>query len=219
MSAGPSESDAFVPISGLQHLVYCERQAALIHVERIWEEDAATVAGKLFHERVDRVGNDRRETGRVARALPLRSERLGLVGQADTVEYHPDATAPGGLRPFPVEYKRGRVKSERADRVQLCAQALCLEEMHGVSVPEGALFYGASHRRVGVVFDVALREATESAARRLATLILERRVPRAVYDARCAPCSLKPRCLPESVSDPGRAVRHLARMLKVEEEA
>jgi CRISPR-associated exonuclease Cas4 len=217
VSAGPSESDALVPISGLQHLVYCERQAALIHVERLWEEDAATVAGKLFHERVDRVGNDRRGEMRVVRALPLRSERLGLVGQADAVEYHPDAAVPGGWRPFPVEYKRGRVKSERADRVQLCAQALCLEEMHGVAVLEGALFYGASHRRVAVVFDAALRGTTEAAARRLAMLIQERRVPRAVFDARCPPCSLKPRCLPESVSQPGRAARHLARMLEPEE--
>ncbi|RKG75193.1 CRISPR-associated protein Cas4 [Corallococcus sp. CA049B] len=216
MSAGPSESDALVPISGLQHLVYCERQAALIHVERVWEEDAATVAGRLFHERVDRVGSDKRGTGRVVRALPLRSERLGLVGQADAVEYHADASVPGGWRPFPVEYKRGRMKSERADRVQLCAQALCLEEMHGVAVPDGALFYGASHRRVGVRFDAALRRETEAAARRLAGLIQERRVPRAVFDARCPPCSLRPRCLPEPVSQPGMAARHLARMLDPE---
>src|SRR6202044_3829296 len=120
---GPSEADDLVALSGLQHLIYCERQAALIHVERLWAEDVATTEGRLMHERADLPGTDNRHGVRVHRAVTLR------------------------------------------------AQAMCLEEMHGVAVPEGALFYGKSHRRVAVVFDVALRERTEEAARRLHALV------------------------------------------------
>ena len=137
-----SETDDSVALSGLQHVVYCERQAGLIHVERIWLEDAATAAGRVLHERADDPGRDRRAGVRIERAVSLTSARLGVTGRADTVEYHEDSKIPGGWKPYPVEYKRGRMKKLEADHVQLCAQAICLEEMHGVEVPEGALFYG-----------------------------------------------------------------------------
>jgi CRISPR-associated exonuclease Cas4 len=211
----PSEADTALPLSALQHLLYCERQAALIHVERVWVEDAATAAGRLLHERADTPGADHRRGLRVVRSLELRCERLGLSGRADTVEYHPEPSLPGRLRPFPVEYKRGRLKHQLADRVQLCAQALCLEEMHGVPVLQGALYYDASHRRALVSFDPALREHTEAAVRRLRELVERREVPPPKPDSRCTRCSLRPACLPEAIAHRERAREHLRRLLEV----
>ena len=161
--------DDLLPISALQHLLFCERQAALIHLEQLWAENTLTVQGRHLHERVDTAPGESRGDVRFARALPLRSLRLGLVGRADLVELHripadaaeagePGASLPGvpGVwRPFPVEYKRGRPKPHHADLVQLCAQALCLEEMLGTPVPAGALFYGETRRRHDVAFDAA----------------------------------------------------------------
>jgi CRISPR-associated exonuclease Cas4 len=210
----PSESDTGLALSALQHLLYCERQAALIHVERVWVEDAATASGRLLHERADVPGADHRRGMRVVRSLELRCERLGLLGRADTVEYHPEPSLPGGVRPFPVEYKRGRLKHELADRVQLCAQALCLEEMHGVPVPQGALYYDASHRRRPVDFDLALRELTEAAVRRLRELVEQREVPAPQPGPKCVRCSLRPTCLPEAVAHRERAREHLRRLME-----
>ena len=210
---------AFVALSGLQHLVFCERQAALIHVERQWQEDAATAAGRVLHERADLPGKDVRPGARVERAVLLACERLGIQGRADVVEYHRDAQAPGGWRPFPVEYKRGKVKHLLADQVQLCAQALCLEEMHGLPVPDGALFYGESHRRVPVDFDAALRARTEEAARRLHELITTGVTPRVPRQPKCARCSLESLCLPDVSGTEGSAARYLARLARPEEES
>ena len=218
LGAQASESDDLVALSGLQHLVYCERQAALIHVERLWVEDFATAEGRLMHERADLPGADNRRGVRVQRAVTLRSDRLGVAGRADVVEYHADASVPSGVRPFPVEYKRGRVKNELADRVQLCAQAMCLEEMHGVAVPEGALFYGKSHRRVAVRFDADLRARTDAAARRLRDLVRTGTVPTAEPGPKCRACSLEPQCLPDATTARGRARAHLERLAAPEEE-
>jgi CRISPR-associated exonuclease Cas4 len=134
--------DDLLPISALQHLLFCERQCALIHVEQVWAENRLTVEGRHLHERVDGGEHETRGGLRTARALPIRSLRLGLAGRADVVEFHASEGAAGPPRVVPVEYKRGRPKSHRADEVQLCAQALCLEEMLGVHVAAGALFYG-----------------------------------------------------------------------------
>jgi CRISPR-associated exonuclease Cas4 len=203
-----------LPLSALQHLVYCERQAALIHVERVWQEDAATALGRLVHERVDVPGREHRRGVRVARGVALCSARLGVSGRADVVEYHWDPGTAGGWRPFPVEFKRGRTKRLLADRVQLCAQAMCLEEMHGLGIPGGALFYDASHRRIDVPFDDELRCATDRAARRLHEMVKARVVPRAVPGPRCRACSLEPLCLPEATAA-GRAARvYLQRLLE-----
>src|SRR4051812_35438852 len=122
------EVDDLLPLSGLQHLIFCERQFALIHVEQLWAENALTISGRQLHERADLPGQSRGAAVRVARALPLRSDRLRLAGKADVVEFHREAADGRELwRPFPVEYKRGRPKPGGADEVQLCAQALCLE--------------------------------------------------------------------------------------------
>lgn len=222
--------DELVPLSALQHLVYCERRCALIHVECLWEENVFTVEGEHLHEVVDETGRRRESRGdlRIARGLPLRSLRLGLSGKADVVEFHrlpenlkdaepEDGFGPGiplqgaaGLwRPFPVEYKRGAAQNTEPYRVQLCAQALCLEEMLGVVVPDGALFHGAPQRRLDVVFDTTLRKRTEAAAHRLHELLASRETPPAVKTVACRNCSLVALCRPDVGSRRRSARRYL----------
>ncbi len=191
------EIDDYLPLSALQHLIFCERQFALIHVEGIWAENELTISGRQLHERADLPGQSLGASIRVSRALPLRCDRLRLSGRADVVEFHREA-GPGGpvWRPFPVEYKRGRPKRGGADEVQLCAQALCLEEMTGLDVPRGALFYGTTRRRKPVEFDAPLRARVEAAALRCHALFDARSTPRATRDRRCDRCSLLDFCLP-----------------------
>lgn len=188
-----------LPLSALQHWLYCPRQCALIHLERLWAENRFTAEGRLLHEASDLPGRSRRG-GRVElRALPLACRRLGLAGVADVVELHEG-------RPFPVEYKRGRPKAHRADEVQLCAQALCLEEMFACPVPEGALFYGQNRRRQPVAFDAALRRLTEESAAAVARLFAEGRTPPPHYEkGKCAACSLAALCHPQGLA--GRDAR------------
>ena len=150
--------DELIPISALQHMLYCPRRCALIHIERQWAENRFTAEGNLLHQRADAGGHESRRGVRIARSVAVRSLQLGVFGIADVVEVRDE----GAL--YPVEYKRGRPKGHRADQVQLCAQALCLEEMLGGPVPEGALFYGRSRRRRVVVFDSDLRALTERVA-------------------------------------------------------
>ncbi|HEX4959326.1 MAG TPA: CRISPR-associated protein Cas4 [Thermoanaerobaculia bacterium] len=213
--------DDLLPLSALQHLLFCERQAALIHLERLWAENPLTVEGKHLHERVDSAAGESRGDVRLARSLPLRCLRLGLVGKADLVELHrasegeAGATVPGipGLwQPFPVEYKRGRPKPHHADEVQLCAQALCLEEMLGTPVPAGALFYGQTRRRHDVRFSANLRRETEEAAARLHHLLSSGITPKPVREPKCDQCSLIDLCLPDAPAHSAR--RFLDRLLR-----
>jgi CRISPR-associated exonuclease Cas4 len=207
------DEDELLPLSALQHLVFCERQAALIHIERVWADNPLTVEGSHLHERADTGESESRGDVRIARSLPLRCLRLGLSGKSDIVEFHriadevPDpitgSEVPGrsGLwRPFPVEYKRGKPKLHQADEVQLCAQALCLEEMLGVAVPAGALFYGQTRRRLDVRFDPDLRSATEEAAERMHRLIASGQTPPPVREPKCDQCSLFDLCLPDALA-------------------
>ena len=172
--------DDLLPLSGLQHLMFCERQWGLIHIEQIWEENRLTAEGRVLHERTHQPGSDNRPGIRTARGLRLHSLRLGLIGQADVVEFRRAESGvalpetDGFWRPFPVEYKRGRPKKNACDEVQLCAQALCLEEMFTCQISEGSLFYGEPRRRRPVVFSVALRTRTESLAARMHELCLRR---------------------------------------------
>ena len=186
-----------LPISALQHLLFCERQCALIHLERLWEENQYTAEGRVLHEKVDGGRGESRPGIRITRSLQLRSDTLGIHGVADIVELHrqPD----GRWQPFPVEYKRGKPKGHDADRVQLCAQALCLEETLQVAVPHGALFYGQNRHRHDVAFDDTLRAITLATIRRLHQLIDSRLTPRARKEKKCAACSLLDICLPESM--------------------
>lgn len=188
------EDDDLLPISALEHLLYCERQCALIHVDGVWIENGHTAAGRVFHERVDRAEEEHRPGVTIVRAAVLRCVRLGLRGVADAVEF----VARGGrMVPYPVEYKRGARRRHAHDEVQLCAQALALEEMTGIEVPEGAIFHAKSQRRRVVAIDAPLRRLTEAAARRLREVVRGGEVPSAVFDARCHECSLREACLPE----------------------
>ncbi len=180
-----------LPISALQHFLYCERQCALIHLERLWEENYFTADGRVMHDRAHDGPSESRPGLRITRGLRLVSHVLGLQGQADIVEFHRDGTV------FPIEYKRGKPKAHRADEVQLCAQALCLEEMLDVRIATGCLFYGRTKRRSDVALDEELRRLTISLTERLHEMIAERRIPPPVFEAKkCSACSLIEVCVP-----------------------
>lgn len=184
------EDDDLIPLSALQHYLYCPRQCALIHVEQQWAENRQTAEGRLLHQRADQPQTERRHGVRTVTAMPLASLALGISGIADVVEFH-------GEQPFPVEYKRGRAKAHRADEVQICAQALCLEDMLDRPVPEGALFYGKTRRRKVVVFDAALRSLTLDTITATRSLLHGQHTPMAQYQPRrCDACSLIELCQP-----------------------
>jgi len=192
------ELDDPIPISALQHAVYCMRQAALIHIERLWEENRFTAEGRVLHDVTDEPSDHRRHDVRRVTSMQLVCRRLNLAGVADVVEFR---SAPGGDVAFPVEYKRGKTKLHRADEVQLCAQALCLEEMTGREVSEGALFYAQTRRRVPVSFDAELRRLTEDTAREFGALRAAGRTPAATWRAaRCNACSLIDLCRPKAAA-------------------
>lgn len=205
-----------LPLSALQHICFCERQCALIHVEQIWVENIYTAEGRILHERVDTGRSESRGNVRIASALPLRSLRLGLVGKADVVEFHRHGEKKGNIdwRPFPVEYKRGRLKKDDCDKIQLCAQAICLEEMLKVVIPEGAIFYGKIRRRQNVRFDNAIREETAWMAERLHALISRRVTPKPVFDKRCPNCSFISYCLPEKMDGSRSASNYISDIIK-----
>jgi len=199
--------DELMPVSALQHLAFCPRRCALIHVEGIWAENVQTAEGRVLHQRVHEAPSETVNGVRVVRGLRLCSLDWGLLGVADVVEFHPVPEGthgavslpglPGRWRPFPVEYKRGRRKPELSYFVQLCAQALCLEEMLNTTVPEGALYHGQTRRRQVVTFDDPLRRRTQGLARELHELIHSGRVPPPDRGPKCRYCSLSPACLPK----------------------
>lgn len=197
-----------IPISALQHAVYCQRQAALIHIERVWAENRFTAEGRVLHNVAHEAGTRKSRGVHQATALPLACRRLNIAGVADVVEFH---TGPEGEIAFPVEYKRGKPKLHRADEVQLCAQALCLEEMTGRPVPEGALFYGEIRRRAIVPFDAELRKLTEDTALAFGALVAEGRTPPPVWKAsRCRVCSLIELCRPKAMGKSALGFRQWA---------
>jgi len=215
--------DELLPISALQHLAFCPRQWALIHLEGQWSDNRLTAEGILNHERVHEEETEVRGSVRIARALRLRSLRLGIVGQADVVEFHRLAVAKGGIslegipgrwQPFIIEYKRGKPKIGHEDEVQLCAQALCLEEMLEVSLSTASFFYGQPKRRYEVVLNADLRKETESLIARLHELTLLGHTPPPEYSSRCRNCSLLNVCLPK-VSRKRKSVRsYLAKTIQ-----
>ncbi|GAK53088.1 RecB family exonuclease N [Candidatus Moduliflexus flocculans] len=196
----------YIQLSALQHYLFCPRQCALAYMEMTWEENRLTTLGNLLHERVHEAGREKRGDVITARGVALSSARLGLSGQADVVEFHRGATGcalpreSGRWQPFPVEYKRGKPKKDSCDAVQLCAQAICLEEMLGCAIPGGALFYGESRRRFDVAFDAALRRDTEACAVAVHVLLASGVTPPPVAGKQCGSCSLNERCLPETLS-------------------
>lgn len=213
--------DDLLPISALQHLLFCERQCALIHIERLWTENRLTVEGQRLHRRAHEAGaNEWRDRLLTARGLCVRSLRLGLFGQADVVEFNlplgldrlafltaldmagngqESIRLPAGCSVTPIEYKRGQPKKNYCDKVQLCAQAICLEEMLGVSIASGAIFYGKRRRRQVVAFDPTLRQIAERAARRLHELVANGATPAARREPKCDACSLLSLCMPDAM--------------------
>ena len=192
------DEDDLLPISALQHLLFCERQAALIHVERLWAENELTVQGRQLHERADsgkrellRGRAEGRAGGAGGAAAVVHSS--GVWGKADVVEFPPAGP------PRPVEYKRGKPKRDGSDAVQLCAQAICLEEMLGVSVPLGVLFYGVTRDRLEVAIDDALRARTAEAAGRMHELMRTGHTPAAALQAKCRRCSMLSLCQPSAI--------------------
>lgn len=182
--------EEIVMISALEHYSYCPRQCALIHVEQVFDENLYTLRGRRVHERADEPDSSLEEGVRTERGLPLYSERLGFVGKADVVEFTTDGT------PYPIEYKSGPRRQKRHDDIQLCAQAMCLEEMFGVEVPKGAIYHYSSRRRREAVFDTELRSLTQETILEVRRLLVELRVPPPVADARCKNCSLFDACMP-----------------------
>ena len=213
----PDEQD-LLPISALQHFAYCPRQFALIHLEQIWEENRFTAEGQVLHQRVNSGEAETRGDLHIARSLRLVSRKLGLTGVADVVEFHRVTEdgiklprLSGRWQPVPVEYKRGRSKADDWDRLQLCAQAMCLEEMLGTTVSRGAIFYGKPRRREAVTIDANLREKAITQAKQMHDLWASRQTPAPDPGPKCKQCSLRGRCLPDAANS--SASNYLHRML------
>jgi CRISPR-associated exonuclease Cas4 len=198
-----------LPLSALQHYMFCPRQCALIHLEQIWAENQLTAEGRLLHERADTPTRERRGDILTVRGLWIRSLELGLAGRADVVEFHREN---GQDRPFPVEYKRGKPKSGLEDKVQLCAQALCLEEMLDVRISEGALFYGSQNRRLNVDLTETLRTVVRETAIKVQELFRSQITPAPVEGPWCANCSLVDSCIPDRVGL--NAARYLQALMR-----
>jgi len=179
-----------IAISALQHYMFCPRQCGLIHIERLWEENFLTAKGRQMHSRVHEAADETRENVRICRSLELVSESLGIYGVSDVVEYHADGTI------IPVEYKRGKPKDGKEDEIQLCAQALCLEEMHGKNVTCGYLYYGTTKRRLEVSIDSNLRSLTIDIINRTSEVINSGITPSGKYSKKCRSCSLYDPCMP-----------------------
>ncbi len=195
MSDEPAEP---IMLSALQHYSYCPRQCALIHIEQAFAENAHTMRGNALHERVDEPDHEYLEGVRIEHALPLFSERLGLIGKADAVEFHPDGCI------YPVEYKHGRKRAKTHDDLQLAAQALCLEEMTSKKILRGAVYHHSSRRRREVEIDDGLREQVEQTLAAIRALFASGKLPPAVNDARCKECSLNEICQPQAMAAKGK---------------
>lgn len=196
VNAGNNGEPVEVLISAIEHYSYCPRQCALIHVERMYRENVYTVRGTLAHKRVDSGVTDVRAGIRAVRDVPVWSDRLLIRGKADLVEFH-DQT------PYPVEYKVGKRRGRHAD-LQVCAQALCLEEMLDIAVPRGAVYYHGERRRHELELDRSLRAETITVVESIRADLRAQQLPDAPNDARCRKCSLKTDCLPGVVGEPDR---------------
>jgi CRISPR-associated exonuclease Cas4 len=204
--------DDLIMVSALQHYAFCPRQCALIHIEQIWDENLKTAEGRIMHEKVHEESRESRGDVRIEHGIPLRSLRLGLVGKADVVEFR--RLEKKAWQPFPVEYKRGKPKPDHCDLIQLCAQAICLEEMLSLPVPGGAIFYGRTRRRLDVSFDDPLRKETETAAKSAHELISSGITPPPVYEKRCESCSLIGECLPKTITKKSSVKAYLRRIIE-----
>ncbi|WP_281678494.1 CRISPR-associated protein Cas4 [Synergistes jonesii] len=222
-----ADDDDLLLISGLQHLTFCERQWVLIHVEQLWAENFLTVEGGHLHENVHQIGSESRGEVKLATGLYLRSSKLGLYGVADMVEFHRDdergVVIPGfkdktkKWLPYPIEYKRGRKRWDNADEIQMCAQAICLEEMLGCSAPEGAIFYGEPKRRVKVALTEALRSKVAYKCDRARVLASGSDRPVYNYGKQCKNCSMREHCLPEETRLSARSLKYIEEIFKLKD--
>ncbi|WP_251613903.1 CRISPR-associated protein Cas4 [Senimuribacter intestinalis] len=196
--------EEYIQLSGIQHFAFCRRQWALIHVEQQWAENYQTTAGILMHKKAhDESSVEKRGDLIIMRGLRIASRRLGLSGQCDVVEFHRGcggitlSNYDGTWDVVPVEYKRGTEKDGCEDAVQLCAQAICLEEMFLTDIPKGYLFYGENKRRTEVIFDMTLRGQVEKLCEEMHTLYRKGNTPKVKTSKKCRSCSLKDLCLPK----------------------
>ncbi len=192
------QEEDLVMISAIEHYSYCQRQCALIHVEQVFEENIYTLRGTRAHERADVPNWEMDGATRIERALPLWSDRLGLTGRADTVEFRADGTI------FPVEYKHGPRREQVHDDLQLCAQAMCLEEIFGKPITCGAIYHHSSHRRRDVSFTEDLRAQVEQVIKAIREMRFSGRMPPPVNDKRCTNCSLVDACVPDVLTNAGK---------------
>ncbi|MBI4001742.1 MAG: CRISPR-associated protein Cas4 [Nitrospira defluvii] len=192
------KTDDPIMISALEHWSYCPRQCALIHVEQTFDENLYTLRGQAVHKRVDEPESEIVDGVRVERAVPLWSKQLGLIGRADVVEFH-------GEVPYPVEYKHGPRREQEHDELQLCAQAICLEEMTGKPVPRGAIYHHSSRRRREVIFTAELRDQVAEVVTQVRAMLVAKILPPPVNDARCRHCSLIEACMPSVIGEQQRA--------------
>ncbi len=210
MTYKDNEED-LIQLSSLQHMAFCPRQCALIHVEQVWAENRQTAEGRIMHEKVHEENRESRGSLRIEYGVPLRSLRLGLIGKADIVEFHHQEDVV--WQPFPVEYKRGKPKADDCDKVQLCAQALCLEEMLNIPISKGVLYYGKTRRRLDVSFDDKLRQKTEETSRNVRLLLESGITPAPVYTKKCESCSLVAECLPKTMGKKKSVKSYMTRIL------
>lgn len=218
----------YLLLSGIQHMAFCERQWALIHIEQAWAENVRTMEGKHLHERTDDPFEDEtRKNVRIVRAMPVVSKKLGLRGVADVVEFHRTEEALEGVtvrlknrkgwwRPYPVEYKRGRPKRDDRDAVQLCAQAMALEEMLNVAIDSGFLYYGQIRHREHIVINKVLRDRVEELSKKMHEMMAEGKTPKAAKGKHCSLCSLKEICQPELTIRHRSVEEYLVRMVDLE---
>lgn len=204
--------DDFIQLSALQHFIFCPRQCALSYIEQVWEENLLTAEGGIMHDKAHEERVETRDGMRIERGMPLCSIKLGLNGKADVVEFH--KAEDGREMPFPIEYKHGRPKENSCDKVQLCAQAMCLEEMLVVTIHTGAIFYGKTRRRLDVIFNETLRAETEEAAIRLHEFIKAGKTPKPEYSKRCDSCSLMSVCMPKTFESRISVNRYLREAVK-----
>ncbi len=206
-----------LPISAIQHFAFCRRQCALIHIDQLWSENQLTAEGRILHEKTDTSPSQTRADIHIARHVPIRSLHLGLSGIADVIEYHKvDFETPGielsskkgRWTPYPIEYKRGRPKKNRCDEMQLCAQVLCLEEMHALSISQGSLFYGAVRKRKIISMDESLRRETIQTTHKLREMVDSTKLPGADPGAKCRNCSLQDLCLPDVIARKNQGSRY-----------
>lgn len=220
---GYKEED-FLPISGIQHFVFCKRQWALIHIEQQWQENLRTIEGEILHEKThDNTIKESRGDLIISRGMGVFSGSLGLTGTCDVVELHKASDGvniygrEGKYKPVPVEYKRGKPKEDESDILQLCAQAICLEEMLLCEIPEAFLFYGETKHRLKVILDEALRERVRTIAKEMHELYEKRHTPKVKASKSCKACSLAEICIPKLNKNPSASYYINKKLMEVEE--